>query len=397
MKHILAVYGVISLLVLAVLSVLSYARGAGYVYMLWHGIQLQTNIWVLSFFVILLCLLFHLIWYWLNNLLNRQKRKIQQVLDFDQLHTYEKLGVLWVLEGESRQQDYILPVFEQSGLLKNIIQSRIEWKRQHHDSALNLLQYSPADAFELAEIQRIEIYLAQVQPEQARTHLEFLRHHELSPWLVSLQEIYTARLNQLWSRYAVQFPWHYLRATPYNHLDEAAEKNWLTKLLAEFDQASIDDWQLIGERYLNIQDQLAEHSYEIRTLWLKLLSRLPEMAQAHSVLSIQLLNERFDQDIFYLWFQQQLLRQNPNYQMIEQQIDKLENKYPSLPILTFSKWHILMATEREEQAAQLLDLFPDNPLMSYLRVKAALNGDPDLTYQLNLLFESDNKFMQVKI
>lgn len=115
MKHILAVYGVISLLVLAVLSVLSYARGAGYVYMLWHGIQLQTNIWVLSFFVILLCLLFHLIWYWLNNLLNRQKRKIQQVLDFDQLHTYEKLGVLWVLEGESRQQDYILPVFEQSG------------------------------------------------------------------------------------------------------------------------------------------------------------------------------------------------------------------------------------------------------------------------------------------
>ena len=397
MKHILAVYGLISLLVLALLSILSYARGPGYVYMLWHGVQLQTNIWVLSFFVILLSLIFQLLWYWGKNLINQQKRKIQQVLDFDQLHTYEKLGVLWVLEGESRQQDYILPVFEQSGLLKHIIQSRIEWKKNHNDVALNILQQSPADAFELAEIQRVEIYLAQAEAEQALTHLEFLHQHQLSPWLSSLQAIYTARINKLWGRFAVQFPWHYLKATHYGHLDDADKINWLLKLLSEFDQASIEDWQLIGERYLNIQEQVSEHCYEIRSLWLKLLARLPEMAQAHSTLSLQLLDERFDQDIFYLWFQQQLLRQNPDYIVIEKEIDNLEHKYPSLPILTFSKWHILMATEREAQARQLLTLYPDNPLMSYLRVKSSLNGDLDLMQQLNIIFESDNKFIQVKI
>ena len=34
-------------------------------------------------------------------------------------------------------------------------------------------------AFELAELQRIELFLAQEDAEQALTHLEFLNQHEL--------------------------------------------------------------------------------------------------------------------------------------------------------------------------------------------------------------------------
>ncbi len=38
-------------------------------------------------------------------------------------------------------------------------------------------------AFELAELQRIEIYFSQQDGQQALTHLEFLNQHGLSPRL----------------------------------------------------------------------------------------------------------------------------------------------------------------------------------------------------------------------
>ena len=82
------------------LSVLSYSAGAGYVYVLWHNIQIQTNIWVLIFFGVILSFLLHIAWLLLKRYLNREKRKLEQVLSFEQLHPFEKLGVLWLLDGE---------------------------------------------------------------------------------------------------------------------------------------------------------------------------------------------------------------------------------------------------------------------------------------------------------
>src|SRR5690606_12835606 len=101
--------------------------------------------------------------------------------------------------------------------------------------------------------------------------------------------------------------------------------------------------------------------------------------------------------IFYLWFQQQLLKQNPDYEMLENQIDHFEMKYPGLPILSFSKWHIYTATHREQDAEALLQLYPDHPLMNYLRIKSVLKGDAVLTQQLNSVFETHNKFIQFKL
>lgn len=103
-------------------------------------------------------------------------------------------------------------------------------------------------------------------------------------------------------------------------------------------------------------------------------------------MAIQLLNEKFDQDIFYLWFQQQLLRQNPDYEYLEQQILNLENKYLDIPVFSFAKWHIYSATQREYDAEQLLALYPNDVLMNYLRVKATLNGNDELIQQLRFYF-----------
>lgn len=56
----------------------------------------------------------------------------------------------------------------------------------------------PTNGFELAELQRIEIFLAQNEAERALTHLEFLYQHQLSPWLEEIETAYQQRLTALW-------------------------------------------------------------------------------------------------------------------------------------------------------------------------------------------------------
>lgn len=397
MKHIVLVYSFIALILIALLSVLSYGAGSGYVYVLWHGIQIQTNMWFLVLGSLLVGLVFQIAWMWLKRYVNREKRKIQHVINFSELHSYEQLGVLWLLGGKSQQAEYLQPSYAHSGLLRQVMQSRVLVQQGLYNDALKVLEKSPADAFELAEIQRVEIYLAQQDGEQALTHLEFLNGHALSPWLNALEPSYKQRLITLWGQFATQFPWLYLKSTHYGHLQADTKQNWLTQLLLQFEQASTDDIQRVIDRYQQQQQQIQSLSFETRVLWLKLLSRIPEMAEQHGLLALELLNERFDQDVFYLWFQQQLLKQNPDYTVVEQQINTLENKYPSMPIFAFALWHVYMATQREQAAKQLLLLYPDNILMNYLRVKSTFHGDEVLIQQLNSVFEKDADFIHLKI
>ena len=57
MKHMLQIYGLAILILFAVLSVLSYGYGAGYLYLYWREWQIQTNIWVLLILVTFLHLI----------------------------------------------------------------------------------------------------------------------------------------------------------------------------------------------------------------------------------------------------------------------------------------------------------------------------------------------------
>ena len=53
-----------------------------------------------------------------------------------------------------------------------------------------------------------------------------------------------------------------------------------------------------------------------------------------------------------------------------------------------------MATQREAEAAALLDLFPQHALMNYLRIKSVLHDQPALIQQLNTVFETDTRFLK---
>ena len=396
MKQILQAYLFICLLGIAGLSILSYGHGAGYVYLYWREWQLQTTVWFLAASLVSVSFLIQCIWYAIKQYRNREQRKTETVFNFSRLHPYEQLAVIWLLNAAQDQRDFIQQSFSKSGLLKHIIDARLSWGQQQYNEALTALNQSSPMAFELAELQRIEIYLSQQQGGQALTHLEFLNQHELSPWLIQVKSAYEQRLVALWGVFAIQFPWLYLRSTQYGHLDQKVKKIWLEQLLLAYDQATQEDLFYLQQRYLDLKPQIFDRDYSIKLLWLKLLFRMPEMSAEHEVLAIHLMEQQFNQDVFYLWFQQQLLRQNPDYNAIAQQISYWEAKYPALPILSFAKWHVLQATGYTDQAQQLLDLYPDDIRMSYLRIKAALQDREDLLQQLNAVFESNVNFIEIK-
>lgn len=82
---------------------------------------------------------------------------------------------------------------------------------------------------------------------------------------------------------------------------------------------------------------------------------------------------------------------------LKRRINAWESQYPALPVFSFAKWHVYMATGRAAEAALLLNQYPDDVLMSYLRIKSNLSGQEDLIKQLNLIFENNANFVEIKI
>ncbi|RZF50038.1 heme biosynthesis protein HemY [Acinetobacter halotolerans] len=397
MKHLVLIYFLASILLFALFAVLSYGYGHGYAYIYWREWQFQSSAWGLIALFIFVSFLAQLFWLFGKRYFVREQRKKETILNFNDLHPYEQLGIVWLLDSAKDQQLFIERIFTQSGLLSDIVDAQFDYKNGDFDTALQHLDRSAPMAFELAELQRIDIFLEQQETEKALIHLEFLMQHQLSPWLTEVETAYQQRITTLWGKLALQKPWLFLQTTQFGLLDAEHRDLWLQQLLIQFDLASVDDLAALQQRYLALQSEIQARPYSSKVLWLKLLARMPEMSLQHEDLALHLLQEHFDPEVFYLWFQQQLLKQIPDYSYVEQRIIQLEQRYASVPMLTFAKWHVYVATQRPLEAEQLLTLYPDNILMSYLRIKSMLGDNLDLIKQLNLIFENDVNFLNFKL
>lgn len=396
MRQILLAYAMITLLAFAILSVLSYGHGAGYVYLYWRDWQVQSNFWVLFIVLALLSLLAQSLWYLVKGYLSREQRKRENLLNFKNLHPYEQLAVIWLLDAGRDQQAFIQQAFQQSALLQGVMQAKLANMQGQSQKALLALNHTHAMAFELSELQRIEIYLAQGDAEQALTHLEFLNQHALSPWLEDVAQAYQKRLIALWGRFALQFPWVYLRATQYGHLATETKVQWLEQVLQQFEQASQEDLEYLKQRYIAVSTDLEAKDAAVKLCWLRILTRLADMQHEQQVLAQHLLAQQFHEEVFYLWLQQQLRQPQPDYAEIEQHIMLWEQQYLSVPVLNFAKYYVYQATYREAEAEQLLHLYPEHVLMSYLRVQQALKQQPNLLQQLNIIFENNTHQIAIK-
>lgn len=393
MKRLFLVYLILIFILVSLLTILSYGYGLGYVYIYWRHWQLQTNILGLITGFIFIGVFAHLILELVRRYRFKLQRKKERVLQLKALHPYEQFGVVWLLDAAQDQQAFMQNVFAQSGFLQDIVRAKFYYLDAEYENALTALECSPQTAFELAELQRIEIFLAQQETEKALSHLEMLYQHDTAPWLQELETAYRQKMTILWGKLALQQPWLYLRSFKYGLLNSKHRDLWLQQLLMQFDQASVDDLLNLQQRYLDLESEIQTRPFQSKVLWLKLLARMPEMSMQHETLASHLFQEKFDSDVFYLWFRQQMLKQNPDYVYIEERIQQLEGLYAQLPVLDFAKWHVYMATDRKIEAEQILSLYPDHILMSYLRIKSLLKDNEDLIKQLNLIFEKDNNFL----
>ena len=91
--------------------------------------------------------------------LAREQRKKETVLHFKTCIPYEQLGIVWLLDAAKDQQVFIERVFTQSGLLNNIVDAQFDYRNGDYETALQHLEKSAPMAFELAELQRIDIFL----------------------------------------------------------------------------------------------------------------------------------------------------------------------------------------------------------------------------------------------
>ena len=97
----------ISLVLFAALALFSYGYGMGYVYIYWRQLQLQTNVWGLVFTFVVMSFIAQVIWLWIKRYSSREQRKRENIFQFKNLHPYEQLGIVWLLEAAEDQRVFI--------------------------------------------------------------------------------------------------------------------------------------------------------------------------------------------------------------------------------------------------------------------------------------------------
>lgn len=377
--------------------ILSYGFGLGYVYLFFRGWELQTNVLVLVIIVCIVSLIFQIIGYLIKRYFSTRHRRKQSIFSFDTLHPYEKLAIIWLLEADTEKEQMIQNVFSESTLLHHIIKASFLRKKGDYQAVYELLEQTPSALYELAELHYIETLILDRQQEDALYRLERLSNHQPAAWLLSLQQGYQQSITKLWGQFAVQFPWIYLNSTTYGHLNTKDNYQWLIQILQTFDHASNADKQQLKIRYLGLEQKIAETVYSNKVLWLKIIARFPELNDQYEQLVNHLLDEQFNQDVFFMWFEQKFLGDAPNYYAIEEKIKKWQDRYTEMPVFSFTKYYIYEKTHRYEDAQAILSEFPHHVLMNYLRIKSYIHHDQQLIEQLNQIFETDTQFLKIHI
>lgn len=398
MKKTIKAYVVALVLGVLLLCAVTPFFGAGYVYVYFAGWELQTNIWVLCALILTISFCIQSIYMLIKAFFARQKLKAKQATSFSDLHPYEKLAILWLLDAQAEKEPMVRQVFAHSGMLNHIITANFLYKKEQFNEGHIALEQAPPDAYELKEVLYINALLDQDEQEQSFVHLEALSKHKPSAWLVDVKQGYEQSISKLWGKFAFKFPWSYLKTAHYGHLSAQDNTAWLTAILQRFESSDVAQKNELKARYISLETTYMQDTIrENKILWLKILARCDDTLQEQERLSSHLLHEQFDQEVCFMWFEQKMSMIQPDYFEIEQQVNVWQHRYTDAPIFDFMKWHIYQVTGRYLEAAQLLNNFPNHVLMNYLRIKSKIQDDILLTEQLNQVFETNTHFLKIQI
>ncbi|MFU8925311.1 hypothetical protein [Acinetobacter puyangensis] len=379
-------YICLTLLLIAVMFVLSFNTGFGYVYIQWLGWQIQSNLLVLLICVVCFIAIFSALWHLLRKVFRRRLQKHVMPKSFQELHPYERIGIVWLLHAEQVEQDRVVSTYQNSEWLYPLISARLLIDQGHGEEAKQWLKENQNPLFELAELLKIDIALADKNYAEALDRLEFLTVQPLSIWLRPVEKAYQAELRGKWLLLSKTCPWWIFKASHQPQFNPEQNLIWLQALLDQSFEASDEDQQLFLEWYQTIALDLPDMDIQEQILILKLLSQF-ELFNAESANFAQgILQQRFVPEVLYIWLDKALNQQQP-IQQLEQQLQQWQDIYPAQPSLTFAQWHIYQRQQNFEQAEQLLNQFPDDAYMAYLRIQEAIKSSDALQEDLKLLLQ----------
>lgn len=381
-------------LLLAVFFILSFNSGFGYVYVQWLGWQVQSNMLVMLLALFVCVAVVVMLWRFLRKVLRRKMQKYTVPKSFRELHPYERMGIVWLLHGERAEQEKIIATYQESTLLYSLIQAKFCIAQGQTEQAKQWLKQIQNPLFELAELLKIDIALAEKRYAEALDRLEFLTVQPLSTWLKPVEAAYQIELQEKWLLLSQTCPWWIFKASHQPQFQCEQQQVWLHALLAQSEQASDEAQRLFLDWARQRLNDGAQSDIQENIILLKLMCQFHVFDAETAQFAQQLLAQRFIPEVLYIWLDKSL-NQPVDIQVLDAQVQNWKVQYPAQPSLSFAQWHIDQRQHKFAEADALLNQFPDDAYMAYLRIQNTLQASEMLQHDLKVLLhysKQDFKF-----
>lgn len=387
------------LLGIGLILLLGLWSGAGYVLVVWLGWQVQTSatVFMLLLFALILAVMYSIrtINRWIKNWHLRHPRKIEH---YQQLLPFEQLGCLWLLNAKTSKQQEIEAIFNQSASLRQLVKAHLLRENAQLEQAAHALNQGSA-LTDLLVLEQIELHIAAQQYDQAQAALTALGQQPVSAFAQSLNPAWDESIQGLWAKLLIAQPWLLLDMLAAPALTPVQAYGWLLALHQQLAQAHPEQLQQLLAYYQVAQNQ-PEFWQDIASArqWLFVLNQINQdgmpleqqqaLIQQRQQLADQLLRLEFDPRILNIWLQNQLQEGNVECQHFTQRLNELAQRYPGQPSIALAQWHQLKAEQQTKAAQNILHNWPQHPDFGYLRLKEALNSQPELLADLELLYQA---------
>lgn len=396
MKLSLLSFLVLALILSCLFLLASFGEGFGYVFVQWRGWQLQSNLFFILLMYFCLALMLLGLSYAIAQYLRPKLSKYRVAKSFKQLHPYERMGMMWLLQGQQAIPDVILRHYQASTLLYPLVQAKLHIQLGQYEPAQQILQQYSYNLFELSEILQIEIAKQQHDYATMKERLAFLQVQPLSAWLQPLNAVYQQKLQQLQADYAYACAWQAVDFQTMQQLNDTQRQHWFNALYQQLHTASDAEKQHFIAQLQNNDTHFAEiqtwHLHTQQSL-LKVCHEFTELDDLSLALAESILAQHFIPDTVYIWIEQALKKlatlsgtiHHDYLQQMQQRLNQWQQFANTQPSFAFAQYYIDVQNGKAPDSHILLARFPQNPYIIYLHLQQH-NTQPQLQpYILQLL------------
>lgn len=396
MKLSLLSFLVLALILSCLFLLASFGQGFGYVFVQWQGWQLQSNLFFILLMYFVLALILLGLSYAIAQYLRPKLSKYRVAKSFAQLHPYERMGIMWLLQGQQRMPDVILQHYKASTLLYPLVQAKLFTQQGQFEQAQQLLQQYSYNLFELSEVLQIEIAKQQHDYHTMKERLAFLQVQPLSAWLQPIHDAYQQKIQQLQADYASACAWQAVDFQTMQQLNETQRQHWFNALWQNRHTATDAEKQHFIDQFQHNDAYFAEiQTWQLHTQQslLKVCHEFAELDDLTLALAESILSHSFMPDTVYIWIEQALKKlaslpetaRQDYLQQMQQRLNQWQQFASTQPSFAFAQYYIDAQNGNALDSHILLQRFPQNPYIIYLHLQQHNTQSALQPYILQLL------------